>query len=96
MTSRIKALSQHISSPTPLTFEDYLRQVRKLRLEYRRSTAMHVLKNFYRTKWRSNLVRLAMTRVRFLWSIRKVEGNRPDLVYTGPSYVRPKEPRRFS
>jgi len=73
-----------------------LRQVRKLRLEYRRSTAMHVLKNFYRTKWRSNLVRLAMTRVRFLWSIRKVEGNRPDLVYTGPSYVRPKEPRRFS
>jgi len=94
--ARIKALSQHISSPTPLTFEDYLRQVRKLRLEYRRSTAMHVLKNFYRTKWRSNLVRLAMTRVRFLWSIRKVEGNRPDLVYTGPSYVRPKEPRRFS
>jgi poly-gamma-glutamate synthesis protein (capsule biosynthesis protein) len=94
--ARIKALSQHVSSPTPLSSEDYLRRVRELRLEYRRSTAMHVLKNLYRTKWRSDLVRLAMTRAKFLWSIRKVEGNQPDLVYTGPSYVRPKEPRRFS
>ena len=94
--ARIRALTQHVSSPMPLSSEDYLRQVRKLRLECRRSTAMHVVKNFYRTKWRSDLVRLAMTRAKFLWSIRKVEGDQPDLVYTGPSYVRPKEPRRFS
>lgn len=94
--ARIRALTQHVSSPTPLSTEEYLRQVRRLRLEYRRLAAMHVLKNLHRTKWRSDLVRLAMTRAKFLWSIRKVEGNQPDLVYTGPSYVRPKEPRRPS
>jgi poly-gamma-glutamate synthesis protein (capsule biosynthesis protein) len=95
-SARIRALTQQVNSPTPLSSEDYLRQVRKLRLEYRRSAAVHVLKNLYRTKWRSDLVRLAMTRAKFLWSIRKAEGDRPDLVYTGPSYVRPKEPRKFS
>jgi hypothetical protein len=93
---RIRTLTQHVSTPTPLSSEDYLRQVRKLRLEYRRSALRHVVKNLHRTKWRSDLVRLAMTRLKFLWSIRKAEGDRPDLVYTGPSYVRPKEPRRFS
>ena len=91
--AHIRALTQHVSSPRPLPSESYLRQVRKLRLEYRRSTLAHVLKNLYRTKWRSEVVRLAITRLKFLWSIRKVEGNEPNLVYTGPSYVRPKERR---
>lgn len=95
-TARIRTLTQEVSSATPLSSEDYLRQVRNRRLQYRRQAAVHVLKNLYRTKWRSDLVGLAMTRAKFLWSIRKAEGNRPDLVYTGPSYVRPKEPRRFS
>lgn len=93
---RVRALTQHVSSPTPLSSEAYLRQVRKLRLEYRRSTLLNVLRNFYRTKWRSDLIRLAMTRLKFLWSIRKVEGKQPDLVYTGPSYVQPKKTRKFS
>jgi hypothetical protein len=70
-----------------------LREVRKLRLEYRRSTLAHVLKNLYRTKWRSDLASLAITRFKYLWSIRKAEGNEPNLVYTGPSFVRPKEKR---
>ena len=92
---RIRALTQHVNSLRPLPSEAYLREVRKFRVEYRRSTLAHVLKNFYRTKWRSELVRLAVTRLKYLWSIRKVEGNRPDLVYTGSSYVRSKERREF-
>jgi hypothetical protein len=91
--ARIRALAQHVSSPRPLSSEAYLREVRKLRLEYRRSTLAHVLKNLYRTKWRSDLASLAITRSKYLWSIRKAEGNEPNLVYTGPSFVRPKEKR---
>jgi poly-gamma-glutamate synthesis protein (capsule biosynthesis protein) len=93
---RIRTLMQHVSTPRPPSSEDYLRQVRRLRLEYRRSTLRHVVKNLYRTKWRADLARLAMARLKFIWSIRKAEGDQPDLVYTGPSYVRPEQTRRFS
>ena len=92
---RIRALTQHLMSLRPLPTESYLQQVRILRVEHRRSTVLHGLKNFYRTKWRSDLIRLAMTRIKFLWSIRKAEVNQPDLVYQGPSYVRPGQLRRF-
>ena len=93
---RIRALTQHVSSLRPLPSEDYLREVRKLRVEYAGATLAHVLKNFYRTKWRSELVRLAITRLKYLWSIRKDRRrSSPNLVYTGSAYVRPKEDREF-
>jgi hypothetical protein len=86
-SARIETLTQHVGAPKPLPTEAYLRRVRDLRVQYRYSTMLHVLKNLYRMKWRFELFRIAMGRFRYLWSIRKVEAGHPDIVYMGPRYM---------
>jgi poly-gamma-glutamate capsule biosynthesis protein CapA/YwtB (metallophosphatase superfamily) len=84
---RLADLAAHVRSPKPLPEADYLSLVRKLRVEYRAQTVRYVLKNLYRTKWRLALCKIALNRLRYLWSIRKVERDRPNLVYAGQAYV---------
>jgi poly-gamma-glutamate synthesis protein (capsule biosynthesis protein) len=81
---RIETLRERVSTLQPLPTDAYLAEVKRLRTGYRLSTLWHVLKNLYRTKWRLALLRLALRRVRYLWSIRKAERDRPELVYMAP------------
>ena len=84
---RIENLTQHVSSASPLSQEEYLLAVRKLRTKYRRAALLHVMRNLPRTKWRSQFLRLAIARLKYLWSIRKEEKESPNAVYMSRGHL---------
>lgn len=94
--AHLKYLRLQVNSLRPLPKDSYQALVSERRAQYRKATLLQGLKSLHRMKWRRQLVRLAISRIKFLWSIRRNERSNPNAVYMSRSHLQRLQPREDS